>query len=326
MIRYIALKVGRAAFVVWAAFTLTFVLLFVLPADPVDLLFDPAELNSIPPEVRDQVAASYGFDQPVLVQYLDRLAHALRGDFGTSVQSGRNVVDAILEVLPSTLILAVAALAVAVAIGFTIALVATATKRDWLRNVLESLPSASVSIPVFMFGILLLQVFSFWLGWFPSFGDTGWQSLVLPVITLAIPVSGPIAQLLVRSFGDEFHAGYVTTSWAKGATRSRIIIGDVFRNASLPALTIAGITFGSLIAGAVITETVFARPGLGRLTQSAINTLDVPLVQGIVVFVALSFALINLIVDLVYPLLDPRLRAALTIRPLRAADTAEAPA
>jgi len=326
VIRYTALKIGRAVFVVWAAFTLTFVLLFVLPADPVDLLFDPAELNSVPQDVRDQVAASYGFDRPVFVQYLYRLAQAARGDFGTSVQSGRNVVDAIFEVLPSTLVLAVASLAVAVVIGFGIALAATVTKRAWLRNALESLPSASVSIPVFMVGILLLQVFSFWLGWFPAFGDEGWQSLVLPVVTLAIPVSGPIAQLLVRSFSDEFHAGYVTTSWAKGATRRRVIVGDVFRNASLPALTIAAITFGNLIAGAVITETVFARPGLGRLTQSAINTLDVPLVQGIVVFVALSFAVINLVVDLVYPLLDPRLRADLTVRPLRAAQTAEADA
>jgi peptide/nickel transport system permease protein len=117
----------------------------------------------------------------------------------------------------------------------------------------------------------------------------------------------------VRSFATEFHSGYVTTSWAKGATRAGIIVRDVFRNASLPALTIAGITFGNLIAGSVITETVFARKGIGRLTQTAINSLDLPLVAGIVVLVAASFALINLLVDLVYPLLDPRLRATLAV-------------
>ncbi|WOF23286.1 ABC transporter permease [Microbacterium betulae] len=311
MLRYVALKAGRALFVVWAAFTLTFLLLFVLPADPVDLLFDPAELGTIPEDVRAQVAANYGFDKPLILQYLDRLAHAAVGDFGNSVQSGRPVTRALLEVLPSTLVLAVGALLLAVLIGFAIALAAAATRRPWLRNLLESLPSASVSVPVFMFGILLLQIFSFTLGWFPSFGDAGWQSLVLPLVTLAIPVSGPIAQLLVRSFASELESGYVTTSLAKGATRGRIIVGDVFRNASLPALTIAGITFGNLIAGSVITETVFARPGIGRLTQGAINTLDVPVVQGIVVLVAASFALINLVVDLVYPLLDPRLRASL---------------
>jgi peptide/nickel transport system permease protein len=319
MLGYVLAKFGRALFVVWAAFTITFILLFVFPANPVDLLFDPAELNTIPQEVRDQVAAQYGFNQPVFLQYLDRLAAAATGNFGNSVGSGRLVSESLLEVLPNTLVLAAGSLVLAVAIGFAIALLATGTRRPWLRNLLESLPSASVSIPVFMFAILLLQLFSFTLGWFPAFGDQGWQSLVLPVITLAVPVSGPIAQLLIRSFAEEFQSGYVTTSFAKGATRGGIIIGDVFRNASLPALTIAGITFGNLIAGAVITETVFARSGVGRLTQSAINTLDVPLVQGIIVFVAASFALINLVVDLIYPLLDPRLRATLTAQPVRTA-------
>lgn len=313
MLRYLALKVGRALFVVWAAFTLTFILLFVLPADPVDLLFDPAEINTVPPEVRREIAESYGFHQPVLLQYLDRLGHALTGDFGNSVQSGQPVVTAILEVLPSTLVLAAGSLALALVIAFVIALVATATRREWVRNLVEALPSGAVSVPVFLSGILLLQIFSFRLGWFPPFGDSGARSLVLPLITLAIPVSGPIAQLLVRSFATEFRAGYTTTSWAKGATRSGIIVRDVFRNASLPALTIAGVTFGNLIAGSVITETVFARKGIGRMTQTAINTLDIPLVQGIVVLVAASFALINLIVDLIYPLLDPRLRATLAV-------------
>jgi len=311
VLRYLALKTGRALFVVWAAFTLTFVLLFVLPADPVDLLFDPAEVNTVPPEVREQVAASYGFDRPLILQYLARLGHALSGDFGTSVQSGRPVVATILDVLPSTLLLAAGALALALVIAFVIALAATSARRAWLRDLLEALPSGAVSVPVFLSGILMLQIFSFRLGWFPAFGDTGARSLVLPLITLAIPVSGPIAQLLVRSFATEFRSGYVTTSWAKGATRGGIIVRDVFRNAGLPALTIAGITFGNLIAGSVITETVFARQGVGRMTQAAINTLDVPLVQGTVVLVAAGFALINLIVDLIYPLLDPRLRAAL---------------
>ena len=312
MLRYLALKVGRAVFVVWAAFTLSFVLLFVLPADPVDLLFDPAEINTVPPEVREQIAESYGFNDPVLLQYLSRLGHALTGDFGNSVQSGRPVVATILDALPSTLVLAAGALVLALLIAFAIALVATRTRRRWVRNLVEALPSGAVSVPVFLSGILLLQIFSFRLGWFPAFGERSAESIVLPLITLAVPVSGPIAQLLVRSFATEFHSGYVTTSRAKGATRGEIIVRDVLRNASLPALTIAGVTFGNLIAGSVIIETVFARQGIGRMTQAAINTLDVPLVQGIVVLTAAGFALINLVVDLIYPLLDPRLRATLT--------------
>ncbi|SFT04539.1 ABC transporter permease [Saccharopolyspora flava] len=286
-------------------------LLFVLPANPVDLLFDPAELNVVPPEVRAQVAASYGFDEPVLLQYLGRFGHALVGDFGSSVQSGQPVVTAVADVLPQTLVLTLGALLLALVIAFAIALVATATRHPWLRNLVESLPTASVSVPVFLSGVLFLQVFSFQLGWFPAFGDQGWRNLVLPLVTLAIPVSGPIAQLLVRNFAAEFRAGYVATGWAKGAGLGNVIAGDVFRNASLPALTIAGVTFGNLLVESVIVETVFARKGLGRMAQTAISTLDLPLVQGIVVFVAAAFALINLAVDLIYPLLDLRLRDAL---------------
>lgn len=313
MPRYLTLKVGRALFVVWAAFTLTFVLLYVLPADPVDLLFDPAELNTVTPEVREQVAESYGFDKPLLLQYLARLGHALTGDFGNSVQSGRPVTATVLDALPGTLVLASGALLLAVLIAFAVALAATSARRAWIRDLVEAVPSGAVSVPVFLSGILMLQIFSFRLGWFPAFGDGGAKSLVLPVVTLAVPVSGPIAQLLVRSFATELRSGYVTTSRAKGATRGGIVVRDVLRNAGLPALTIAGITFGNLIAGSVVTETVFARQGIGRMTQAAINTLDVPLVQGVVVLVAAGFAVINLAVDLVYPLLDPRLRAALAV-------------
>ncbi|SIR69595.1 ABC transporter permease [Williamsia sterculiae] len=311
MTRYIALRVGRALFVVWSAFTLTFVLLYVLPANPVDLLFDPASINSIPPEVKAKVAHSYGFDNPIVLQYFSRLGHFLRFDFGTSVQSGQSVVGAIGAALPQTLILSVCALTLAVLIAFAVAIAATAGRQAWLRGLIESLPTVAVSVPVFLSGILLLQIFAFRLGWFPAFGNDGWRSLVLPTITLAVPVSGPIAQLLVRSFGTELQSGYVVTSYAKGADKIQVLTKDVFRNASLPALTIAGITFGNLIAASVITETVFARSGVGRLTQSAISTLDVPLVQGLVVLVALIFAAINLVVDLVYPLLDPRLRTPL---------------
>ena len=300
----------------WAAFTLTFVLLYVLPASPVDLLFNPAELNTVSDETKADVARMYGFDKPVPLQYLDRLAHAATGDFGASIQTGERVTDAIGDVLPSTLLLSVGALLLATAMAFGIAVVAASTRSPWLRDLVESLPPASVSVPVFLLGILVIHLFSFRLGWFPSFGDAGWRGLVLPLVTLAIPVSGPIAQLLVRSFDTELSSPYVTTSYAKGATRGWVILRDVARNASLPALTIAGITFGNLIAGAVIIETIFSRTGLGRLTQVAINGKDVPLVQGIVVLVAATFAAINLFVDVIYPLLDPRLKSELRSKPV----------
>lgn len=309
MIRYAGAKVGRAVFVVWAAYTLSFVLLYLLPANTVDLLFDPGELQSIDPETKARVAAGYGFDQPPFVQYLERLWAALRGDLGASVQSGQPVWSAIAHVFPPTLLLSAASLVLALLFAFAIAFTVSATRSRWLANLVESLPPAAVSVPVFLIGLVAIQVFAFNLHWFPPLGNTGWQSLVLPLVTLAIPVSGPIAQLLVSSFQREVHSAYVTTAVAKGATRSWVLVREVFRNASLPALTIAGITFGNLLAGAVIVETIYSRTGLGRLTETAVGTKDIPVIQGIVLLTAASFALTNLVVDLVYPLLDPRLKA-----------------
>lgn len=309
MTRYIAGKLGRALFVVWGAYTLSFVLLYMLPVKAVDLLFDPSELQSVSTQTKAQVAAYYGFNKPALVQYLDRLWAALHGDFGTSVQTGQPVWSAIGHVFPPTLLLASVSLVLALLIAFAIAFTASFTRFAWLASFVESLPSATVCVPVFLIGLIAIQVFAFNLGWFPPLGDAGPSSLVLPAITLAIPVSGPIAQLLVNSFQREMGSGYVTTALAKGGTRSWVVKREVFRNASLPALTIAGITFGNILAGAVIVETIFSRTGLGRLTQTAAGTKDIPVIQGIVVLTACLYALTNLVVDFIYPVLDPRLKA-----------------
>jgi peptide/nickel transport system permease protein len=255
------------------------------------------------------VAAEYGFNKPAVVQYGDRLWAALHGNFGTSVQTGEPVFKAIGDVFPPTLALAAAALVLALVISFAIAFFASNSRHAWLVNFVETLPSATVSVPVFLIGLIAIQIFSFDLHWFPPLGDQGLSSLVLPTFTLAIPVAGPISQLLVNSFQRELGAPYVATSLAKGGTRSWVIRREVFRNASLPALTIAGITFGNILAGAVITETIFSRTGLGRLTQTAVGTKDIPVIQGIVVLTAGLYALTNLVVDFIYPILDPRLKA-----------------
>jgi peptide/nickel transport system permease protein len=309
MARYVIAKLGRALFVIWAAYTLSFVLLFLVPVKAVDLLFSPQELMTISAGTKAKVAAEYGFNKPGIVQYLDRLWAAVHGNFGTSVQSGRPVWSTIGDVFPPTLLLAVAALVLALAIAFLIAFLSANTRHAWLASFVESLPSATVSVPIFLIGLLAIQIFSFNLHWFPPLGDSGVGSIVMPTITLAIPVAGPIAQLLVNSFQREMNAPYVTTSLAKGATRSWVVSRDVFRNASLPALTIAGITFGNILAGAVICETIFSRTGLGRLTQTAVGTKDIPVIQGIVVLTAGLYALTNLAIDFIYPMLDPRLKA-----------------
>jgi peptide/nickel transport system permease protein len=314
VIRYLLAKVARAVFVVWAAYTLSFILLYLLPVNAVDLLFDPTDLTMTTAAAKRQMEVYYGFNKPPFVQYLDRLWAALHGNLGLSVQSGKPVWYAIGSVIEPTLVLAVCALILALVIAFGVAFLASRTRFRWLANLLQSVPPATVSVPVFLIGLVLIQVFCFRLGWFPPFGDNGISSLVLPVITLAVPVSGPIAQLLTDSFLRELEAPYVMTAIAKGATRSWVLVREVFRNASLPALTIAGVIFGNLLAGAVIVETIFSRPGMGRLTELSVGTKDIPVIQGVVVVTATVFALTNLVVDLIYPLLDPRLKARIVTR------------
>lgn len=308
--RQIALGLGRAAVVLWLAFTASFVLLYALPASPVELLFPADERTTVDAETYQRVAAQYGFDQPVVVQYLQRLVAALQGDLGASVQTGKPVVQAIAEVLPNTVVLAAAALLLAVLLAFVVAVTAAWLRSDWLRDLIESIPPLLVSLPNFLVGLLLIHLFAFQLGWFPSLGGQGLHALVLPALTLAIPIAGPIAQLLVSSFRRELASPYVETSLGKGLTRVQVLLGDVFKNASLPAVTQAGIIAGEILAGAVLTETIFSRGGLGRLTEEAIRDQDIPVVQGIVLFAAVVFVVVNLLVDLLYPLLDPRIRAS----------------
>ncbi|MEU1168597.1 ABC transporter permease, partial [Streptomyces sp. NPDC005921] len=188
--------------------------------------------------------------------------------------------------------------------------VATYTSRRWLRQLLLSLPPLGVSVPTFWVGLLLVEAFSFRLRWFPAFGNDGLRGLVLPALTLALPTGALVAQVLAKSLLTALDQAYVETARAKGAGRWRVHLRHALRNASLPALTVVGLLVGQLIAGSVVVETVFSRDGLGRVTAAAVTAQDIPLVQGVVVFGALIFVATNLVVDLVYPLLDPRIVVA----------------
>ncbi|WP_019926100.1 ABC transporter permease [Nocardia sp. BMG111209] len=314
VLRYVAAKFAQALFVVWGAYTVTFALLYVLPYDAVDVLFDPSQGDLLTAGDKHDARVYYGLDRSLFGQYAHRLGAAIHGDFGRSTRTGQDAWSMIVGTLPQTALLAVTALVLAVLLAAVVALVAAYTQRRWLAEFFATLPAAGVSVPVFLVGLAVLQVFSFRLGWFPPIGNDGPATLVLPAVTLAIPVAAPIARLLLENLDSGLHAGYVTVSLAKGATRLWVLVREVLRNAALPALTIAGVTFGNLLAGAVIVETVFSRSGLGRLTQTAVRTQDVAVVQGAVVLAALVFVIVNLVVDLIYPLLDPRLRTRLNTR------------
>ncbi len=220
----------------------------------------------------------------------------------------------IADALPQTLQLTGMALLLATLFGGGLALFATYTSQRWLRQILLSLPSLGVSIPTFWIGLMIVQLFSFRIRLFPAFGNDGLRGLILPAVTLAIPTGAMVAQLLAKSLLTTLDEPYVQTARAKGAGRARIHLGHALRNASLPALTIIGLLVGQLMANAVVIETVFARNGLGRVTAAAVSIQDIPVVQGVVVFGALVFVLVNLVVDLIYPLLDPRIVVAATAR------------
>ncbi|MFE2531236.1 ABC transporter permease [Streptomyces sp. NPDC059371] len=308
---YVIKRLAQAAGVLWAAYTVSFLVLDFLPGDPVTAMAGAGmESGQVDPRQIAALRHEYGFDKPVLVQYAEYLGRAVRGDFGDSVATGRPVASTLADALPQTLQLTSTALLLAVFLGGGLAVAATYTTRRWLRQFLLSLPPLGVSVPTFWVGLLLVEAFSFRLHWFPAFGNDGLRGLVLPALTLAVPTGAQIAQVLAKSLLTALDQAYVETARAKGAGRWRVHLRHALRNASLPALTVVGLLVGQLIAGSVVVETVFSRDGLGRVTAAAVTAQDIPVVQGVVAFGALIFVMTNLVVDLVYPVLDPRIVVA----------------
>lgn len=311
MTSYVLRRVAGAAAVLLAAFTVSFVVLYLLPSDPVSIMLDGSAGGTyVDPAQAEALRARYGFDQGPVQQYLTLLGRTLTGDLGTSVASGADVTTLVAQALPQTAALAGLALVLAVVLGAGLATFATWTRSARVRGFLLALPPLGVAVPTFWVGLVLLQVFSFRVPLFPAVGNQGVASLVLPAVTLAVPLSATVAQVLAQGMREAWRAPYVETALAKGASRTRVQLRHVTRNAVLPTLTLLGVLVGNLLAGAVVVETVFSRQGFGRLAQAAVTTQDIPVVLGLVVVAALVFVVVNLLVDLAYPLLDPRIVTA----------------
>jgi len=308
MQRSLLRRVGQSVLVLWAAFTLSFLLLQVLPGDAVLIKFQNPDLGLSPGQIAEMRLA-YGADNPLWQQYLHTLMAMLRGDFGYSVQAGVAVSDLLISNLPATLQLALLGFALATLIAFALAALSRLPALRVLRSLLQSVPALFISLPTFWLGIALIQLFSFQLRWIPVINPSPLQGLILPVITVAIPISAPLAQILLRSIDQVATQPFVAVARAKGASESRVLWHHVMRNALLPVLNVAGLLLGELIAGALITETVFGLSGIGQLTQQAVNNQDVAVLQAVVMISALAFVLINLLVDALMPLFDPRLQA-----------------
>ncbi|MBZ6396794.1 MULTISPECIES: ABC transporter permease [Pantoea] len=307
MRHYLLHRAGLGLLVLWAAFTLSFFLLQVLPGDAVLIKFQNPDLGLSPQQIAEMRQA-YGADNPLWQQYLHTLAAMLHGDFGYSVQAGVPVSQLLVANLPGTLRLTLCGFLLATLLAFALAALSRHPALRGLRNLLQSLPALFISVPTFWLGIALIQLFSFQLRWIPVINPSPWQGLILPIITVAIPISAPLAQILLRSIDEVSTRPFVAVVRAKGASEGYVLWRHVLRNALLPVLTVAGLLLGELIAGALITETVFGLGGLGQLTQQAVNNQDVAVLQAVVVISALGFVVINLVVDLLMPLLDPRLQ------------------
>ncbi|MEU4163061.1 ABC transporter permease [Actinoplanes sp. NPDC026670] len=302
MTRAIARRVASGAVVLWAAATAAYLALLAAPGDIVDsLIGDGADT----PQIRAQIIAEWHLDRPAVVQYLDYLWRAVQGDLGRSYLLQRPVGEVIGDQVPPTLKLAVAA----AVFGVTLALVlAVTTRRRWVRRVSSTAELIIVSTPPFLIGIVLLSVFSFRFGLFPVSGDRGWAALVLPAVTLGLPIAGVLAQVLRDGLDRALDEPFAVTARARGLRERAVLSRHALRHSLIPAVTLLGWLTGVLLGGAVIIEQVFGRPGLGQVTLQAVGNGDMPVVLAVVVLAAAAFVVINTAADLAYLIIDPRLR------------------
>lgn len=306
MRRYVARRLGQAVLVLWAAYTLAFLLLSALPGDAVSNRIKNPDAQ-ISPAAQETLLSYYGLDRPLWEQYLHGLGSAVRGDFGYSLSTGKPVADMVTEVIPSTLQLTGLALLFGIGLAALVALTINYGPWRWLRQAAGSLPALFGSIPTFVVGILALQYLSFRLHLIPAVDDGTVLALVAPAATLGLVIAAPLAQVFATSIRSTRTQPFVHVLQAKGATEGYIFRKDVLRNSSLPVLTLLGLAVGELIAGSVVTETVYAREGLGQLTVGAVNTQDLPVVQAVVLLCTAAYVAVNLAVDLAYPFIDPRI-------------------
>ncbi|MDP9898744.1 ABC transporter permease [Variovorax ginsengisoli] len=302
--RRVAGRLGASLVVAWGSTTAAFVGLHALPGNIADILAGDLDY----PGLREAIAAEWGLDRSLAVQYLEFLGRIARGDFGTSYELRSPVADVVAAQLWPTLQLAVSAgvLALLIAVGVA---VLTSGRGRISRAVASLVELVFASTPVFWLGILLLMAFSFTLPWFPVSGDAGAAALVLPAITLALPTAGLLTQVLREAMEKTLEQPFVVTVRARGLGEWRVRTRHVLRHAALPVMTLGGWIIGGLLGGAVITEKVFGRPGLGTVTLNAVLSHDVPIVLAVVLLAAFVHVAASTLLDLLYVLIDPRLKA-----------------
>jgi len=305
MILYIGRRLLGAIPVLWGVATLVFVIMRLLPGDPAALMLSEAGGSA---QAIAELRAELGLDDSLHAQYGRYLARLAQADLGTSLFTQRSVAATIGEQLFSTIELALAAMLVAITLGTTLGMVAAVRHGTWLDTFVMAISVAGISIPIFWSAILLIWLFALILSWLPATGQGGLDHLILPALVLGFASAGAVTRLVRASLLEVMDQDFVSTARAKGLTERTILFRHALKNAFIPVISIIGLQFGFLLGGTVVIETIFSRPGIGHLMVNAILWKDLPLVQGIVLLVALVYTLVNLATDVAYAYLDPRIR------------------
>jgi ABC-type dipeptide/oligopeptide/nickel transport system permease component len=302
--RFVLRRLLLAIPVLLGVATLVFSLIHLVPGDPVQAMLG----ESASPDDVAQMRVRLGLDRPLLVQYASFMRGAAAGDLGTSLRTNQPVTRAIAERVPATFELAMGAMLVAVIIAIPLGIIAAVRVGTRVDHIATTLALIGISMPNFWVGPLLAIVFSVSLGWLPVSGRGTAAHLVLPAITLGAPLAAVLARMTRTSVLEELRELYVLAARARGVSRARAVLKHAFRNSLIPIVTVFGLQFGAVLTGAVITETIFAWPGVGRLLVVSISSRDYPAVQGCILLIAITYVSMNLLVDVLYGFLDPRIR------------------
>jgi ABC-type dipeptide/oligopeptide/nickel transport system permease component len=304
VVRYLIRRILLTIPVLLGVATLVFSLIHLVPGDPAQAMLGDSASASDVADLRTRL----GLDRPLVEQYWRFMSGLVRGDLGTSFRTSQPVVQAIAERVPATVELALASMLVAIVVAVPLGIIAAVRRATFADYAAMTVALAGISIPNFWLGPMLAIVFAVQLGWLPVSGRGGWDSLILPAISLGAALAAILARMTRASLLEELRELYVRAARARGVSRSRAILAHALRNSLIPLVTILGLQFGAVLTGAVITETIFAWPGVGRLLIQSISFRDYPLVQGCILLIAITYVSVNLLTDLVYGALDPRIR------------------
>lgn len=330
---FIIKRLSLMILVILGVLIIVFIVTRIIPADPVGAILG----GNAPPALIDAMRHQLGLDKPILAQLLDYIGGIFRGDFGNSLVSSRPVITDIMEFLPATIELAFCSIIFAVVLGVVLGLLSAVYRNRFIDHFARVFSILGISLPGFWLGLILILIFYYRLGWLPSGGQydmflfptkatglilldalihgewniffNGLKHLILPTFVLGYSSTASIARIMRASMLDVLHQNYIRTARAKGLPKKKVILRHALKNALIPVITIIGLEFGGLLSGAVLTETIFSWPGLGRYIVNSLLTLDYPAISGSTIFIALIYSVVNLIVDILYAAVDPRMRS-----------------